>query len=165
LAAAVRRALFEEDPEQTASPVLVMAEAVLRSTARSRFLTVLVSLFGALALSLAASGVYVLVAFRVAHRRREIGVRLALGATGGHVVRLFVAEGLVLLLIGLVVGVGLTLAVAAKPMGVLLFETSIREPAVLLLGPAVLGLTGLAASFIPAARAARVNPLAALPAE
>jgi hypothetical protein len=64
-----------------------------------------------------------------------------------------------------VVGVGLAVACAAKPMEVLLFETSIREPAVLLLGPVVLGLTGLAASFIPAGRAARVDPVAALPTE
>jgi putative ABC transport system permease protein len=165
LAAAVRRALIEEDPEQTASPVLVMDEAVSRSTARPRFLTILVSIFGALALSLAASGVYVLLAFRVAHRRREIGVGPAHRAPPGGFVRLFLAEGLVLLLIGVVLGVGLALAFAARPLEVLLFETSMREPAVLLLGPAVLGLTGLAASVIPAARAARVDPVAALPAE
>jgi putative ABC transport system permease protein len=162
--AAVRRAVFEEDPEQTTSHPLVMEEVVARSTARARFLTLLVSLFGVLALSLAACGVYALIAYRVTNRQREIGVRLALGASAGSVVRLFMAEGLTLVLVGL--SVGLTLAVAgSKPMEVLLFETSIREPAVLLVAPVVLAIAGLAASVIPAARAARIDPVGTLRAE
>ncbi len=164
LMAALRQAVLDEDPEQTTSRMLVLEDVVAQSTARPRFLTLLVGLLGTVALLLAATGVYALLAYRVTHRQREVGVRLALGATAPRVVGLFVREGVVLLLIGLAIGLAAAVALA-DPMDALLFETSSREPTVFVAAAAVLAVTGLVASVVPARRAAGIDPVGTLRAE
>jgi len=117
--------------------------------------------FGALALALAGVGLYAVMAFSVAQRNREIGVRIALGAESGDVMRLVVGEGLKVTAAGVVVGVVLAVFGAGK-IGSLLFQESPRDPVVYLAVVGTLLIVGTLASAIPASRAARVDPNVAL---
>jgi putative ABC transport system permease protein len=117
--------------------------------------------FGALALALAAVGLYAVIAFSVAQRTREIGVRIALGAASRDVVRLVVGEGVRVTLIGVVAGIGIAAAGSTKIAGVL-FDESPRDPLVYGAVAATLLVVGILASAIPATRAARVDPNVAL---
>ena len=119
------------------------------------------SAFGVLALALAAVGLYGVVSYSVARRTREIGIRMALGADGGRVVRMLVAGGLKLVVAG--GALGLTLAVVAtRLLGGLLFEIDALDPLTFLGVPLVLGAAALLAAYLPARRASRVNPVVAL---
>jgi ABC-type antimicrobial peptide transport system permease subunit len=164
LMASLRQAVLAEDPEQTTARMRILEDVVAQSTARSRFLTLLVGLLGVVALLLAATGVYALLAYRVTHRQREVGIRMALGATAGRIVGLCLREGLTPLLIGLSLGIATALSLAAS-MEVLLFETSTREPSVYLVAVTLLCLIGLLASVVPARRAARLDPVGTLRVE
>jgi predicted permease len=117
--------------------------------------------FGALALTLAAVGLYAVIAFAVAQRNREIGVRIALGAESRDVIRLVVGEGVRVTLFGVAVGVGLAAAASGK-IGSLLFNESPHDPAVYGAVAGTLIVVGILASAIPAARATRVDPNVAL---
>ena len=143
------------------SDVRTMAEVVSRSTARQRFNMLLMTMFGAAALLLAAIGVYGLMAYSVEQRTQEIGVRLALGAETAHVWRMVVLQGMRLVAAGVVIGVasatGLTRLLASFLFGV---ETS--DPATFVTVPVVLAAVALAAVAVPARRASRVDPLLAL---
>jgi putative ABC transport system permease protein len=120
--------------------------------------------FALLALVLAAIGVYGVMAFHVLQRTREVGVRLALGASPGDVLKLVVGQGMRLVLVGL--GAGLVAAfVLSRSMASLLYGISPRDLAVYSLASLVLGVLGLAACYIPARRAMRVDPVVALRAE
>ncbi len=116
---------------------------------------------GALALVLAAVGLYAVIAFAVAHRTREIGVRIALGAASRDVMRLVVGEGVRVTLVGVVVGMAVAV-VGSSRIAALLFNESPRDPAVYGAVGATLLVVGILASAIPAARAARVDPNVAL---
>ena len=122
------------------------------------------SLMGLLALVVAAGGLYSVMSFDVAHRTREIGVRMALGARPADVWRLVVRSGLVLATVGVAVGFGLAL-LAARLIEPLLFETSPRDPAVFGVVAVTLVALALVATVPPAARARRVNPAEAMRAE
>ena len=117
--------------------------------------------FGALALALAGVGLYAVMAFAVAQRNREIGVRIALGAESRDVVRLVVGDGVRVTVAGVVVGVALA-TVGAGRIGPLLFHESAYDPTVYLTVVGTLLAVGMLASAIPAARAARVDPNVAL---
>ncbi len=117
--------------------------------------------FGALALALAGVGLYAVMAFAVAQRNREIGVRIALGAESRDVVRLVVGEGVRVTVAGVIVGVALATAGAGR-IGALLFHESAYDPTVYLTAVGTLLAVGILASAIPAARAARVDPNVAL---
>ena len=143
------------------SDVRTMGEVVSRSTARQRFNMLLMTVFGAAALLLAAIGVYGLMAYSVEQRTQEIGVRLALGAETAHVWRMVVVQGMRLVAAGVVIGVasatGLTRLLASFLFGV---ETS--DPATFVAVPVVLAAVALGAVAVPARRASRVDPLLAL---
>ena len=141
-----------------------MEDRVGDSWARTRFNATLMGSFALLALLLAAGGIYGIIAHSVSQRTRELGVRVALGATTGHVVRLVVGHGLRLALVGVTVGVAAAFALS-RLVRALLFGVSPADPLVFA-GQAVL-LVGVAllASYLPARRAARMDPLAALRAE
>ena len=109
-------------------------------------------------------GVYALLAYRVTYRQREVGIRMALGATTGRIVGLCLREGLTPLLIGLSLGVTAALSLAAS-MELLLFETSTREPPVYIAAAGLLTLVGLLASIVPARRAAALDPVGTLRTE
>ena len=119
------------------------------------------SAFGALALTLAAVGLYGVVGYSVAQRTREIGIRMALGADGGRVVRPLVAGGLKLVVIGGALGLALAV-VATRLLGGLLFEIDALDPLTFVGVPLVLGAAALLAAYLPARRASRVHPVAAL---
>ena len=138
-----------------------MQEVVARSTARTRFEMVLLSVFASMALLLAAIGVYGSIAYAVQHRTHEIAVRMALGASAPRVRTMVVLEGLRLVAIGVVTGVGGALALTPL-MTSLLYGVTASNPVVLTL--VVMLLTGVAlfAIDIPARRVTRVDPVVAL---
>ncbi len=127
----------------------------------SRVATVAAVILGVLALALATLGLYAVMASDVAHRTREIGVRLALGAGAGDVVRLVLADGGRLLVAGIVIGIGAAVAVS-RVLHQFLFGVSIIDPLTFVLVPAFLTVVAIAACYIPARRASRIAPLDAL---
>jgi predicted permease len=161
LVAAIREAVRSVDPAQPIYAAQTMEQVVSASVATRRTNTILLSVFGGLALLLAAIGVYAVLAYGVAQRTREIGVRVALGARQADVLRLVLSEGLRLTLLGLVIGAGLALAAARLVSGFLL-GVSAGDPATFLGVAALLALTALVASYLPARRAMRLDPIAAL---
>jgi putative ABC transport system permease protein len=141
-----------------------MTDVVAQSVSAPRFNVVLISAFAALALVLAAVGVYGVIAYSAGQRTREIGVRLALGATRGDVVRLVAAEGMRLAAAG--VGLGLVAAAAAsRVLTRLLFEVGATDAGTYALAGAALFALALLASAVPALRASRLAPMAALRTE
>jgi putative ABC transport system permease protein len=126
-----------------------------------RFYALIVAIFAGVALSLAAIGLYGVIAYAVSQRTHELGVRVALGATGEQIHRMVVAQGLVLTLLGAIVGIAAALA-TGRVIASLLFGVGAADP--LTLAVVVLLLAGVAvlASYIPARRAARVDPLIAM---
>ena len=126
-----------------------------------RFLLLLVALFAAAALMVAAVGIYGVVSFFVARRIQEIGVRIALGAQRDDILRLVLGEGVRMTAIGIVIGMGASLAVT-RLMSALLFGTSATDPLTFLAVAALLSCVTLAATYIPARRAMRVDPVTAL---
>jgi predicted permease len=119
------------------------------------------SIFGGVALLLAAIGLYGIRSYTVARRTREIGIRMALGATAGDTLRLVVREGAALTAIGAASGLALSFLVG-KALAGMLYEVSGSDPVVFLAAPAVLCAVSLAACYVPARRAARVDPMIAL---
>jgi putative ABC transport system permease protein len=161
---AVRRDLQREMPPASYVVVRPMSR-ILSNVMRSwRLGATMFTAFGVLALLLAAIGLYSVVAFAVAQRTHEVGVRMALGARAGDVVRLVVRDGLRVVLIGMAIGIGVATS-GAFLLAPLLFRVSPRDPLVLASAAAVLVLAGIAASAIPAFRASRLDPARALRAE
>ena len=120
--------------------------------------------FGALALVLSAIGLYAALAFSVGQRRREIAIRMALGAERGDVGWLVLRRGAALVVFGAIAGLGAT-AMAGPVISNLLYGVSPRDPLALLAGPSILGLVALLAMWLPAHRAMAMDPVAALRAE
>jgi ABC-type antimicrobial peptide transport system permease subunit len=131
---------------------------------QERLLAGLSSGFGVLAAVLTMAGLYGLVAYSVARRSTEIGVRIALGATGGDVLRLVLRETAALVAIGATAGCGLALA-AGPAAASLLFRVTPYDPVALAGAVGVLAIVALLASYVPARRAARIDPVVALRAE
>ncbi len=121
----------------------------------------LFTIFGAVALLLAMIGLYGIRSYTVARRTREIGIRMALGANARDTLRLVVREGAVLTAIGASAGLALSFLVG-KVLASMLYQVSGSDAVVFLAAPAVLGAVSLLACYIPARRAARVDPLIAL---
>jgi putative ABC transport system permease protein len=126
-----------------------------------RFLLLLVGLFAAAALSLAAIGIYGVVAFSVTRRTQEIGIRIALGADRAHVLRMVVGEGARLALAGVAIGIAASLIIT-RLLSSLLFGISATDPITFLGVAALLSLVALIASYIPARRAMGLDPNTAL---
>jgi predicted permease len=161
VAVAVRNAVWGIDRDQPVSNVRTMEDVLSDSIARQRFSMLLLGIFAAVALLLAAVGLYGVMTYAVAQRTREIGVRMALGAQAGDVLKLVVAHGLKLALAG--VALGLVAAfVLTRLMSSLLFGVSPTDPATLATISLVLVAVALLASYIPARRATKVDPLIAL---
>jgi predicted permease len=164
LAEPARAAIHRFDPNLPISGVSPLTSLVADTVARPRFLTLLVSAFGAAALLLSALGVYGVISFSVARRTREIGVRIALGASRAEVWRLVLREGLTLAGIGLVLGAALAVVLSGSLRAVL-FETPPQDPATLAaVGATLLGAAALACA-VPARRAAALDPQEALRAD
>jgi ABC-type antimicrobial peptide transport system permease subunit len=134
---------------------------VQESLLRERLMAMLSGVFGALALLLASIGLYGLLSYGVASRTNEIGIRMTLGAGTGTVLSLILREAVVLVLIGIAVGVPVVLFVA-RFASTLLFQLSPTDPVSVVVASAVLLFVALLAGYIPARRATKVDPLAAL---
>ena len=161
LAAAVREAVRSVEPGIVAARLRPMEHIVEGSVAAPRFQTRLLSGFGALALLLAALGIYGVISYGVGQRRREIGIRMALGAQSAQVLRLFAGQGLRLVAVGLAVGLGAALA-AARLLRGLLYEVGTTDPLTFASIAALLVAVGFLASWLPGWRAARLDPITAL---
>jgi ABC-type antimicrobial peptide transport system permease subunit len=157
----LRRVIATLDPTLPVFGVTTMEDAVGSGLATSRTAAGLSGFFGALALLVAAVGLYAVVASGVSERTREIGVRMALGSTPGEVMRLVMRGGARLGAIGL--GLGLVGAAAvARTMGGILFGLSPSDPLTFALVPLVLAAVALVATWLPARRAVTLDPIEAL---
>lgn len=139
----------------------VLRTQIRESLVQDELMATLCGFFGALAVTLAAIGLYGVISYTVAKRTNEIGVRMALGAQRSGVIGLILREVALLIAIGVVIGIGLTLA-GSKASSSLLFGLKPRDPLTLVLAIAILAAIGFGASFIPAQRATRVDPMVAL---
>lgn len=161
---AIRQAVAELEPAAAVGMPLPMRDLVSASMARVAFTTTLLSVAAGMALVLAAVGLYGTLAYVVGLRRREIGVRIALGAGTSAVRGLVVRQSAGLAAAGVAIGLVGALA-TTRLLRSLLFEVSPGDPAVLAVGVAVLGGVAVLASYVPARRASRVDPVDALRAE
>jgi putative ABC transport system permease protein len=158
---AIRNQVLGLDSDQPVFDIKTMDERLSKAVAPSRFVMLLLSAFAALAMLLAAVGIYGVMAYTVSQRTHEIGVRMALGAAAPDVMKLVVGHGLKLVLAG--VGMGIAGAIAlTRLMESLLFEVSATDPLTFALISAVLTGVALAACFVPARRATKVDPMIAL---
>ena len=164
--AAVRRVFGRLDPNLPLYDVNTMDDIVGSDLSRQRLTMMILVGFAALALVLACVGLFGVVAHGVSARTREIGVRIALGATGGQVVGLFISQGILTTSAGLAIGAGGggALAKLVEAQG-LLFHVSARDPATFVAAIATLLVVSLAACYVPARRASRVDPTVTLRGE
>jgi putative ABC transport system permease protein len=146
------------------SNIRSMEEIVARSISQQRFNVLLMSVFGASALLLAAIGIYGLMAYSVAQRTQEIGIRIALGAEAEQVRRMVVVQGMRLAIVGVVVGLAAAWGLTRWLTSVL-YQVQARDPAVFIVMPLVLTVVSLIAVWLPARRASAVSPLTALRAQ
>jgi putative ABC transport system permease protein len=164
IARTLRSVVPSVHPSLTAANIQPMSEVMAQGVAEPRFHMLLVSGFALLALLLSSIGIYGVMAYSVAQRTHEIGVRMALGAARRDVVRLVIAEGVGISLAGTALGVAASLALT-RVMASLLVGVSPRDPFTLAAGSSLLLVVAIAASFVPALRAARVPPMVALRGE
>ena len=164
VAGAVRQAVWELDPELAIANVRPLAEIVEGSMARPRFVAVVLATFGAASLLLAVIGVYGVLSYAITRRRREMGIRMALGAEAGQVRRLVMRAGLQLAVIGILIGLAGAF-IGTSVMEAVLYEVSATDPVTFVAVAILLAAAALAASFLPAHRATRVHPAEVLRAE
>jgi ABC-type antimicrobial peptide transport system permease subunit len=149
------------DPELVVYRAAPLDEVVGQGVGRERFALVLMGAFAAVALVLAGVGLSGVLAYSVRQRTQEIGIRMALGATAGQVRNLVLRQAAVVIGIGLVAGIGGALAIG-RWLSSLLYETSPRDPLVLLATVLLLTVVALLAAWLPAWRASRVEPKIAI---
>jgi ABC-type antimicrobial peptide transport system permease subunit len=152
------------NPNLPLANVRTLQEIYDKSLARTSFALVMLAIAGSMALLLGVAGIYGVLSYVVSQRRREIGIRVALGARRQEVTRLFVGQGLRLAAIGIVVGLAAAAALT-RLMTSLLFDVSAADPLTYAGVSLVLLSAALLASYVPALRAATVNPVEALRAE
>jgi predicted permease len=160
LIATVRATIRSTDPSIPVYNVATMDELVGRQTAQSRFTMWLMGIFAACALMLAVVGIYGVMSYLVTQRTREIGIRLALGAADGDILRLVVGNGARLIGVGIAIGVVASIALS-RLVTTLLFGVTAWDPASAA-AVGVLAAVAVAACYLPAARAVRIDPLRAL---
>lgn len=160
-AALLRSAVRELDPQQPISRLRSIEEILADSLAARRFNTWIVGLFAATALLLAGIGTYGVMAFAVTSRTRELGVRAALGATPGSLIRTVLRQGLLLTIVASTIGLAAALTMT-RFMASMLFNVAPRDPLTFALVAGILGAVAIAATLIPARRAMTINPIVAL---
>ncbi len=161
---AVKKALRSIDPDLPMYSVRTMSERVAESLARRRFSMLLLGLFAGFALALATIGIYGVMAYLVSQGTREIGIRMALGATEREILRLVVFQGMTLALSGVAIGLVAAL-IFTRLMRSLLFSINASDPATFCAISGLLTVVALLATYVPAKRAARVDPILCLRAE
>jgi putative ABC transport system permease protein len=155
------RAVHEIDKDLPVDEVNTLPEILAREASPRRFNAMLFSVFAALALVLAATGVYGVLSYSVSQRTHEVGIRMALGAGQRDVLRLFMGQGMRLVLLGLIIGLGGAFALT-RLMSSLLFGVSTSDKTTFAVVALVLMGVGVLACYLPARRATRVDPLVAL---
>jgi putative ABC transport system permease protein len=158
---AIRRELAAIDKDLPIHDIKPLEQSVAELNTDVRFSTLLVAAFAALAALLAALGVYGVMSYAVAERTQEIGIRMALGAQTGAVLKLIIRQGLTLALAGIVLGLAGAFALT-RAMANLLYGVSVTDPATFVIAPLFLACAALFACYLPARRAAKVDPLTAL---
>jgi predicted permease len=164
VASVMRRAIWDLDAEVPVPAARTLVEVMNASVAQRRFQTMLILGFAAAALGLASLGVYGVLAYNVARRRNEIGVRMALGADASNVRAMVLRQGLTPVVLGLAAGLASSLALG-KVLSSMLFQVTPRDPLTMVLVVAVLGTVAVAACVVPAVRATRIDPVRALRCE
>jgi predicted permease len=152
------------DPNLALYEMTTLQEQVNRSTSHELVAVALVALFGGLALLLASIGLYGVMSYTVSQSTRELGLRMALGASSSNVLRLVLSRGLLLTTTGIIMGIVLALLLT-RLLGNLLYQVSPRDPLAFVAAFAVMTLASVAACFLPAWRATRTDPIRALRAE
>ena len=163
-AASIERAIHSLDKDLPVSRIQTMDQLLGNALAQRRLMLTLLLSFAALALVLASVGIYGVISYSVKQRTHELGIRMALGAQAGDVLKLILAQGLKLTLVGIVIGLLAALALT-KWMESLLFGVSATDPLTFVLIPLLLAAVALLACWMPARRATKVDPMAALRSE
>jgi putative ABC transport system permease protein len=161
LAASVRTLIHAADPTATISSVTTMQQLLDQQEGRRRFQTWLIGVFSAIALALAALGVFAVMHYSVAARIHEIGIRMAIGAGSGEIVRLVVGSGAKLALAGIAAGT-LGALWGTEAIAGMLFQVRPTDPASFVFAAGVLAAVAIAACYLPARRATRIDPMVAL---
>jgi putative ABC transport system permease protein len=164
LVAALRPAVYAVDKDQPVGTIRPLEEILGETIAKQRFAVLLLTVFSFVALVIAAVGIYGVMAYSVVQRTGEFGIRMALGAQRGDLLRLVLTHGGKLVGLGLVIGLGAMLA-GSQVMRSMLFQTNARDPLTFATITLLLGAVALIACLLPAHRATRVNPIEALRAE
>ena len=160
-----RRAVYSIDGSLPAGNMRTLQELVARSISQPRFYMTLLAVFAAVALTLAAIGIFGVLSYAVAQRTREIGIRMALGAHESTVLGLVVREAMVMSAAGVAIGLVAALALTEWLVAQLLFQTSPHDPTTFVVVAMVLTAVSMLAAYLPARRATRVDPIVALRAE
>jgi putative ABC transport system permease protein len=161
VAAAIRQEVQKIDKDLPVTEVAMMPDIIETSVAQPRFRTFLLGLFAAMALVLAATGIFGVISYSVSCRTNEIGIRVALGASRGSILRMVLRETLVLTFAGMALGIPCALA-ASRLLGHMLFGVSVNDPATLASVTFALAAVATLAGYVPARRAMSVDPMAAL---
>jgi ABC-type antimicrobial peptide transport system permease subunit len=161
LTEAVRRELQQMDRSMVIFNIGSMSDRVSQQVAQSRFTSWLTGVFSGTALLLAMIGIYGVMSYTVTRRTQEIGVRMALGATASEVLSMVVRQGMTLILVGLVIGLGLAIGLT-RLLSTLLFGVTATDPITYAAVAVVLVIVALAATFLPARRATKIDPITAL---
>jgi putative ABC transport system permease protein len=164
LISAVRHQISKIDKDQPVTNVQTMEELFESARAQPRLTMFLLGIFSATALLLAIVGIYGVISYSVVQRTQELGIRMALGAARGDILRLVIGHGLVLTLAGILIGVGASFALT-RVMSTLLYQVSPADPLTFTLSAALFTLVALTASYLPARRATRIDPTNALRSE
>ena len=162
--AGIRHEVQALEPNLPVFRVKTLEQQVDETLGQERLVTTLASLFGVLALLLACAGLYGVLSYSVSRRTREIGIRMALGAKRRDVLRFFIGQGMVLVLVGLVLGVAVAFGLT-RLMSSLLFGVSNTDLMTFVVVALGMGIVGLCACYLPARRATKVDPLVALRSE
>jgi ABC-type antimicrobial peptide transport system permease subunit len=157
----IRRLVQGMDPTLPIIRLRTMDEVFADTISRPRFLAQLLAVFAGLALALAAIGTYGILSYSVSERRREIGIHMALGATRAVVLGMVLGQGMRLTLAGLLLGVGASLGLT-RLLRAQLFNVTPSDPATMVAVVAAISLVALAACYVPASRATRVDPMVVL---
>jgi ABC-type antimicrobial peptide transport system permease subunit len=164
LAESIEKAVWTLDPDLPIAEVQTMEQVVGRAVWQPRFSTMLMGAFAALALALAAIGIYGVISYGVSQREREIGIRMALGARPGDLQRGVLSESARLAAAGSGLGAAGALMLT-RYLRTLLYQVSATDPAVIAVAACVLGAVAVAAAWLPARRATRIDPAVALRSE
>jgi ABC-type antimicrobial peptide transport system permease subunit len=157
----VREAVRQIDPHLPMTDVSTQLEQVEGRFLQEKLFARAYALFGALALLLAAIGLFGLMSYNVSRRTNEIGIRMALGAQRAHVLRLVMVESMILVIVGVVIGVAVALG-ASRFVATLLYGLAGTDAMTIVAAIGVMGLVSALAGFLPARRASRVDPMVAL---